>query len=83
VSAKAEELVPAMNDASARGAGALNVLSSPMLFLNRRTIIERAAELRLPAVYQWPERLKREACLAMVRASLKFFVSALEWSPRY
>src|SRR5499433_1483147 len=53
--AKAEELVPAMNDASTRGAGALNVLSSPMLFLNRRVIIERAAELRLPAVYQWPE----------------------------
>ena len=44
-----------MNDASARGAGALNVLSSPMLVLNRRVIIERAAELRLPAVYQWPE----------------------------
>jgi putative ABC transport system substrate-binding protein len=53
--AKAEELVPAMNDASTRGAGALNVLSSPMLYLNRRVIIERAAELRLPAVYQWPE----------------------------
>ena len=53
--ARAEELVPAMNDASTRGAGALNVLSSPMLFLNRRVIIERAAELRLPAVYQWPE----------------------------
>ena len=44
-----------MNEASTRGAGALNVLSSPMLFLNRRVIIERAAELRLPAVYQWPE----------------------------
>src|SRR5215475_3509868 len=53
--AKAEELVLAMDDASRRGAGALNVLSSPMLFLNRRVIIERAAELRLPAVYQWPE----------------------------
>jgi putative ABC transport system substrate-binding protein len=53
--AKPEDLVPAMNDASKRGAGALNVLSSPMLFLNRRVIIERAAELRLPAIYQWPE----------------------------
>jgi ABC-type uncharacterized transport system substrate-binding protein len=53
--AKAEELVPAMNDASTRGAGALNVLSSPLLFLNRRAIIERAAELRLPAIYQRPE----------------------------
>jgi len=53
--ANASEVVPAMNDASAGGAGALNVLSSPMLQLNRRAIIERAAELRLPAIYQWPE----------------------------
>jgi putative ABC transport system substrate-binding protein len=53
--AKADEIVPAVNDASTRGAGGLNVLSSPMLHLNRRAIIERAAEMRLPAVYQWPE----------------------------
>jgi putative ABC transport system substrate-binding protein len=53
--ANANELISVMNDASTRGAGALNVLSSPMLFLNRRLIIERAAELRLPAIYQWPE----------------------------
>ena len=51
----ANELMPAMNDASTRGAVALNVLSSPMLTGNRRTIIERASELRLPAIYQWPE----------------------------
>jgi putative ABC transport system substrate-binding protein len=51
----ASELIPAMNDASTRGAVALNVLGSPMLQGNRRTIIERAAELRLPAIYQWPE----------------------------
>jgi ABC-type uncharacterized transport system substrate-binding protein len=44
-----------MNDASTQGADALNVLSSPMLHLNRRVIIERAAQLRLPAIYQWPE----------------------------
>jgi putative tryptophan/tyrosine transport system substrate-binding protein len=53
--ANANELGPAIiNDASTRGAAA-NVLSSPMLTLNRRVIIERAAELRLPAIYQWPE----------------------------
>jgi putative tryptophan/tyrosine transport system substrate-binding protein len=33
--AKAEEVVPAINGASAKGVGALNVLASPMLFLNR------------------------------------------------
>ena len=53
--ASASDIVRAMNDASMRGAGGLNVLSSPMLHLNRRAIIERAAELRLPAIYQWPE----------------------------
>lgn len=53
--ANANELVSAMNDASTQGATAINVLSSPMLTLNRRVIIEHAAELRLPAIYQWPE----------------------------
>jgi putative ABC transport system substrate-binding protein len=36
-------------------ARAVNVLASPMLHLNRHVIIERAAELRLPAIYQWPD----------------------------
>jgi putative ABC transport system substrate-binding protein len=40
--ANANELVPAMNDASTRGAAALNVLASAMLQLNRRVIIEHA-----------------------------------------
>src|SRR4029453_2588570 len=53
--ANANEVVPAMNDASTQGADALNVLSSPMLHLNRRVIIERAAQLRLPATYKSPE----------------------------
>jgi putative ABC transport system substrate-binding protein len=50
--ANANDLVSGMNDASARGGAGL---SSPMLHLNRRLIIERAAELRLPAIFQWPE----------------------------
>ena len=62
--AKPEDLVPALNDAKARGAGAVNVLSSPMLHLNRRVIIERAAELRLPAIYQWPETAEEGGLLA-------------------
>ena len=31
------------------------MLASPILFANHRLIIERAAELQLPAIYQWPE----------------------------
>jgi putative tryptophan/tyrosine transport system substrate-binding protein len=50
-----EEITPAMNGASASGAQALNVLATPLFFFNRRTVIERAAALRLPAMYQWPE----------------------------
>jgi putative tryptophan/tyrosine transport system substrate-binding protein len=34
---------------------ALNVLSSPMLHANHQLIMDRAAALRLPAMYQWPE----------------------------
>jgi ABC-type uncharacterized transport system substrate-binding protein len=41
--------------AQAEGATALNVLASPMLFGNRRIIMDRVAALRLPAIYQWPE----------------------------
>jgi putative ABC transport system substrate-binding protein len=52
---KSEEVISAVNDATARGATALNVLASPMLFQNRRVIMEQAAKLRLPAIYQWPE----------------------------
>ena len=53
--ANSSEVIPAVNSANAQGAAALNVLSSPMLHLNRGAIIERATELRLPAIYQWPE----------------------------
>jgi putative tryptophan/tyrosine transport system substrate-binding protein len=53
--AKAEEIAPAIDAAKASHAAALNILASPLLFANRKIIIERAAALRLPAIYQWPE----------------------------
>jgi putative tryptophan/tyrosine transport system substrate-binding protein len=52
---KPEEITAAIDSAKAAGAEALNVLASPILFLQRRVIIGRVAELRLPAIYQWPE----------------------------
>jgi putative tryptophan/tyrosine transport system substrate-binding protein len=51
----AEEIAPAIDAAHAAGAAAVNVLASPLLFANSRSIIERTAALRLPAMYQWPE----------------------------
>src|SRR5262249_31138326 len=37
------------------GAQGLNVLASPLFFVHRRIAIERAATVRLPAIYQWPD----------------------------
>ena len=62
--ASANDLAPAINEAGKQGAAALNVLSSPMLHLNRRLIIARAAEARLPAIYQWPETAEEGGLLA-------------------
>ena len=57
--AKGDDILAAMETAKASGATALNVLASSMLFDNRRLIIERAATLRLPAIYQWPEEAEQ------------------------
>jgi putative ABC transport system substrate-binding protein len=53
--AKPEEIVGAINEAKGSGAAALNVLASSLLNAHRHVIFERAAVLRLPAMYQWPE----------------------------
>ena len=52
---KPEDVAPAINAAKNSGAAALNVLATPLLFNSRRIIFERAAALRLPGMYQWPE----------------------------
>jgi putative ABC transport system substrate-binding protein len=50
-----EAITPAMNEASVWGAEAINVLATPLFLFNRQTVMGRAAALRLPAIYQWPE----------------------------
>jgi putative ABC transport system substrate-binding protein len=52
---KLEEILPAIDNAKASGAEALNVLATPLFFANSRIIIERVTALRLPAIYQWPD----------------------------
>jgi putative ABC transport system substrate-binding protein len=52
---KAEEIGPAIEAAHAAGAEALNVLASPLFYVAQQQIFERAAALKLPAIYQWPE----------------------------
>ena len=53
--AKADAIAPAIDAAKASDVAALNVLASPLLFANRKSIIERTGKLGLPAIYQWPE----------------------------
>jgi putative ABC transport system substrate-binding protein len=50
-----EQIAPTMDKAKEWGATALNVLSAPLFSFNRRIVIERAAALGLPAIYEWPE----------------------------
>ncbi|MFZ0111353.1 MAG: ABC transporter substrate-binding protein [Pseudolabrys sp.] len=71
--ANSSEIMRAVNDANAQGAAALNVLSSPMLHLNRFTIIERATQLRLPAIYQWPETADEGGLLAYGPSFIEVF----------
>jgi putative ABC transport system substrate-binding protein len=59
-----EEISPAMDKAKASGASALNVLTSPLFSFNRRILIERAAALGLPAIYEWPEMAEEGGLLA-------------------
>ena len=62
---KQAEIAPAMDKAKASGATALNVLSAPLFSAdNRRVVIERAAALRLPAIYEWPEMAEEGGLIA-------------------
>ena len=53
--ARGEEIAAAVDMAKASGSTALNVLASPLLYANRQLIIDCAASLRLPAIYEFPE----------------------------
>jgi putative ABC transport system substrate-binding protein len=54
-----EEIAPAIDNAKASGAQALNFLATPLFSVpgspNGRMVLERAAAVRLPAIFQWPE----------------------------
>jgi putative tryptophan/tyrosine transport system substrate-binding protein len=53
--ASGAEITTAIDMAQSSGATALNVLASPMLYGNRKLILDRVAALHLPAIYQGPE----------------------------
>jgi putative ABC transport system substrate-binding protein len=53
-----DEIISAVDTASSSGAAALNVLSTPFLFVNRHIILERVVSVRLPTMHQWPETVE-------------------------
>ena len=62
--AKVEEIEAAIDAAKASGAAALNVLLSPMLYVNREIVMQRVAALRLPAIYAFPEASEESGLIA-------------------
>src|SRR5690242_17582526 len=61
VVARGEEIAAAIDSAQRSGATALNILASPLFFTHRHLIVERAAALRLPAMFFFPEEAEEGA----------------------
>jgi putative ABC transport system substrate-binding protein len=59
-----DELGRALDAIAGAKAEAVNVLASPFLQVSRPQIITRMRELRLPAIYQWPESAEDGGLLA-------------------
>ena len=53
-----DDLAIAFRNAKEQRAGALNVLASPLLASLQKTIVDSAANNRLPAIYQWSAHAK-------------------------
>jgi putative tryptophan/tyrosine transport system substrate-binding protein len=68
--AKPDDLEPALKQAKAHGAAAINILASPLLFAMRRRIFTTATALGLGTMYQWTEGI-REGALAAYGPSLE------------
>ena len=58
------QIEQALREAKDHGASGVNVLSSALLFALRGHIIGLAAELGLPAMYQWPETAEEGGLIA-------------------
>jgi putative ABC transport system substrate-binding protein len=53
--AKASDIAPALDEAKASGAQAINFLATPHQIVSRGVILDHMSRIRLPAIYQWPE----------------------------
>jgi putative tryptophan/tyrosine transport system substrate-binding protein len=71
--AKGEEIAAAIDKAHALGAAALNVLSSPFLYGNRRIIMEHVVTLRLPTIYPFQEEAEEGGFAAYGPSLIQLF----------
>jgi putative ABC transport system substrate-binding protein len=62
--ARSQDIAAAIEEAQSSGAKALNVLTSPMLWANRKSIMDQVAVLRLPAIYQFSEMAEEGGFIA-------------------
>jgi putative ABC transport system substrate-binding protein len=74
---RGEEIAAAIEGAQASGAAALNVLSSPLFFAHLHLILDRAAALRLPAIYDFPEMAEEGGFAAYGPRLSQFFVKVM------
>jgi putative tryptophan/tyrosine transport system substrate-binding protein len=74
---RGEEIAAAIDSAQASGATALNVLSSPLFFAHLHLILDRAAALRLPAIYDFPEMAEEGGFAAYGPRLSQFFVKVM------
>jgi len=64
IEARGQDYKEAFTRIRAERAAALFVLSSPVLFADRKPIIELAARHRLPAIYEWREHVEQGGLMA-------------------
>jgi putative tryptophan/tyrosine transport system substrate-binding protein len=74
---RGEEIAAAIDNAQTSGATALNVLSSPLFFAHLHLILDRAAALRLPAIYDFPEMADEGGFAAYGPRLSQFFVKVM------
>lgn len=53
--ARRDDVIAAIRDAKAAGAGAINFLATPLFSVNAANFIAQVSELGLASIYQWPE----------------------------
>jgi putative ABC transport system substrate-binding protein len=75
--ARGEEIAAALDSAQASGATALNILASPLFFVHRHLIMERAAALRLPAIYFFPEFAEEGGFAAYGTRRVQFYAEIM------